>query len=462
MQDSDTKKMNDLADTLRCRTVFRLSFGFLVLASLLIVYLLGPVFGVSHTMGGTQHDGYLELATNLGQGNGYVFTPGGNPVIHRPPAYVFLLVPGTYLPEHFQRIYIILLNALLAAGTAVLLYQLAYNLSGKGKLAGVAVILLVTNPWLVWSVKNPMSSILQMFCYLAMACLAVNYLQKRFNHHPWRTILPAIGLGAACGAGSLSHGVMLPTSICILLMLASLAVWRGERFKLPGLYLSLVVLICCVGPWTLRNHLVTGRLVPVVANSGVAYFGGNAYWGITQPPVQADEDIFMATLRHAGVHLSPASVFHFWGLKNPAIDALFTQAMVSHIKRHPLPFIKKICLNALGFFFPIAHRLIVQPPEAGWAAGVTPAPFHGPTLEAWVISVYYGVVLLLAAATIVRVGSSHLGRWGGYLALMGSALFALPYFPFLTFVGHNLYVFGTLPFLYILAADALVRPTLQS
>jgi 4-amino-4-deoxy-L-arabinose transferase-like glycosyltransferase len=413
-------------------------------------------------MGGTQHDGYLELATNLGQGNGYVFIPGGNPVIHRPPAYVFLLVPGTYLPVNFQRIYIIFLNAVLAAGTAVLLYRLAYKISGKGMLAGIAVILLVTNPWIIWSVKNPMSPILQMFCYLSMACLAFNYLQKRFNHHPWRTILPAIGLGTACGAGSLSHGVMLPTSICILSMLAVVAVWRRERFKLPGLYLALVVIVCFVGPWTLRNHLVTGRLIPVVANSGVAYFGGNAYWGITKPPVQADEDIFMATMRHAGVHLPPASVFHFWGLKNPAIDAQFTQAMVSHIKRHPLPFIKKICLNALGFFFPIAHRLIIPPPEVGGAADAKPAPFHCPTLEVWFISIYYGVVLLLAVATIVRVGSSHLGRWGRYLALMASALFALPYFPFLTFVGHNLYVFGTLPFLYILAADALVRPTLPS
>jgi 4-amino-4-deoxy-L-arabinose transferase-like glycosyltransferase len=455
-------KLMDFTDTLRWRSVFGLSFGFLVLASLLIVYLLGPVLGVSQTMGGTQHDGYLELATNLSQGKGYVFTAGGNPVIHRPPAFVFLLVPGTYLPEYFQRIYIILLNAVLAAGTAVLLYRLAYSLSGTAMVAGIAVILLVTNPWVIWSVKNPMSPILQMFCYLSMACLAFNYLQKPFDFHQWRTIVPAIGLGAACGVGSLSHGVMLPTSIFILSMVAAVAVWRGERFKLPGLYLSLVVIICFVGPWTLRNHLVTGRLIPVVGNSGVAYFGGNAYWGITKPPVQADEDIFIATLRHAGVHLPPESVFHFWGLKNPALDAQLSQAMVSHIKRYPLSFLKKVCLNAMGFFFPITHRLIIPPFEADGAAGAHEARFLGPSLEAGLISIYYGAVLLLAASTIFRFDNSRLGRWGVCLVLMASVLFALPYFPFLTFVGHNLYVFGTLPFIYILAADALVGRTFKS
>lgn len=440
------------------KKLFWSAFLYFSILSILIFLVLGPVFHVSAKMGGIGHDGYLELATNMARGNGFVFEPNGASVIHRPPAYVIALIPGMYLPAPLQRVYVVFLNAALAAGTAVFIRMMGMVVSGNTRVASGAVVLFLGNPWIIWSVKNPMAVILQMFIYLLMVYLAFCFVQKTEFEMRWRGRFFSISFGLVCAVSCLSHGVMLPISIIIIALMAFRIIQLREKGKLPVLLLSLLVLGCSVAPWTLRNYHVTGRVIPVVSNSGVTYFGGNAFWGITDSPVQAKESIFQAILRHAGISHPPESVFHFWGVKSPVIDQQFEDAMAMHIKAHPQAFIKKILLNGIGFYFPVLHHLIIPQRHDGEGADKNKRSILLNRIEVWFISIYYGIIVLSSMLVAFGAKRTSSGVKGSLLLLFLIALYAFLYLPFLTFVGHNVYVFGTLPFLYILSAEIISLP----
>ena len=65
----------------------------------LAMYLVPALgFGLNVEFTGPRHDGYVEIATMLVQGEGFRFEPGGPPVMHRPPLYPVLLMPFVGLP----------------------------------------------------------------------------------------------------------------------------------------------------------------------------------------------------------------------------------------------------------------------------------------------------------------------------------------------------------------------------
>jgi hypothetical protein len=404
-------------------------------------------------MGGTQHDGYLELAKNLANGNGYVFKPGGDIVIHRPPAYVFCLVPGMHLPSFLHRFYVILLNSLLASGAVLVLKNFTMRLSDNKKLSIIAVIFLVVNPWIIWAIKNPMSIILQMFLYLLMIHMAIAIFYFKVKENRSNIIFMAIFLGVICGFSSLGHGIMLPLSVMLFFILLILAIKFKESIKFLALIFGFLAMAFIVLPWSIRNYVVAKQYIPVVGNSGVNYFGGNAYWGITKPSIQKEETIFKAILRHADVPLDYEDVFHYWGIKDIDVENQINAKMVHHIKSHPLSFGKKIFLNAIGYYFPIANHLIVHPKPFGAEQLAGDDSFKINNVEEWLISIYHAVFLILAICAIMNSKKSSLEMSGILVLVLASCIYAFPYFPFLTFVGHSQYAFGTLPFLYILSSD---------
>jgi hypothetical protein len=448
--------VNILFSQLTNRKIFWLCFAFYSMLGVVIVYCLGPVLHLSGTMGGKPHDGFLELAANVVSGNGYVFEPDGDTVIHRPPAYVVSLIPGMYLPDCVKRIYVIMLNSALAAGAAVVIKKFALSITSNKWIAVLSVALFVGNPWIIWSVKNPMSVIFQMFFYLLISYLALLIFQTKVKRNRWTCFFYAGMLGIVCGIASLSHGIMLPISIIVLTTLAFCVLKNREIIKLSALSLSFLAMCCVILPWTLRNYEVTGRFIPVVGNSGATYFGGNAYWGITKPPAIKGENIFEATLRHAGVSLPYEAVFHFWGIKDGSVEKQINDAMVTHLTSNTLQFGKKIILNALGYYFPIAHSLIIPSTYEKYKHIEKNTLYDEGKTEAWFISIYYGVLLILAFLSVVFAKNSCVGRRGAAALVVLICLYAFPYFPFLTFVGHSQYVFGTLPFLYILVSNYCV------
>ena len=80
----------------------------------------------------------------------------------------------------------------------------------------------------------------------------------------------ALAAGAAWGLACLVKPALL------LFPLAAALVYRmrdrGHSYWLPRAGLYLVGTLALVAPWTLRNYLITGRLVPVSAGQGLMLY----------------------------------------------------------------------------------------------------------------------------------------------------------------------------------------------
>lgn len=415
-----------------------------------VAFLLSALFAMaasSHSrtiIGGEGHDGYIELAQNLIAGSGYVFAPGEHKVFHRPPTYPILLTPGAALPRTLRHAYIILLNSALFAGTVALLYSFASEFFSK-RTAALAALLLFANPFLLYGLKNPVSAVCQTFFF---TCVIV--LTWRLCNSPptLRRILLYI---AALYAAIMSHGTMLPITALILFFLFLRA------FKnLPGLSISQIVaiagaLIVLIAPWTYRNYKVTGLFIPVAGNTGLAYFAGNAHWGITFPPRRADEYREDSEFRHAGLPLERRrELMKYYGMADPAFEKLINERAKQHMREHPADFAKKFFLNAIEYYFPI---LFYAAPPAGSALdGLSLSQRIKTSPEALPLSLYHFFLIVSAALGFNLLRRDPARRPLALFLLALWIIYAALYFPFLVFVGHSLYTYGTLPIVSLFGA----------
>src|SRR5690606_17960665 len=114
-------------------------------------------------------------------GNGYVFSPGGHKVFHRPPLYPLLIIPGTWLPLEGCRLYVAVLNSSLLAIAVRLLFYLGKLLFGH-RTAAVAALLFALNPFLLISAKNAVPAVLQTLTYLLVLYLTWNFYQRALRN----------------------------------------------------------------------------------------------------------------------------------------------------------------------------------------------------------------------------------------------------------------------------------------
>jgi 4-amino-4-deoxy-L-arabinose transferase-like glycosyltransferase len=418
------------------RQWFAISFVVSVLAAL-------GASAISDTIiGGEGHDGYLELAQNLVAGNGYVFQKGGHKVFHRPPLYPVLLMPGAALSKTFARAYIIILNSTLLAGTVTIVFSFGVRFFSR-RIGTCAAALLLLNPFMLYGVKNPMSAICQMFFFSAVLFLTWRLLSTKKPPSFQFLILYTAVLAAA----ALGHATVLLLDCLILCVVAF-------RWRVAAVVCSLGLLIL-VAPWTWRNYRVTGMFIPVAGNAGLAYFAGNAHWGITLPPQAAQEAREDAEFRHAGLPLEKRREWmKYYGFTDPKVDALANERAKAHARNHPGEFAKKFFLNALEYYFPVTFAFFA--PEGGPVHELPfPSRITAVSKEALALSVYHLALICCAIVGFARARKMFVAKF--LLAMW--IVYALPYFPFLTFVGHALYTYGTLPIIALLAAIPLARFT---
>jgi hypothetical protein len=214
----------------------------------------------------------------------------------------------------------------------------------------------------------------------------------------------------------------------------------------------MMLLVIAIAPWTMRNYRVTGHFLPVVGNSGLAYYAGNAHWGITEPAQRPGEHRHQAEFRHMG--LSPdlaAKHVRYYGMNDAKFEKHANDRMKEHMRSHPGDFARKLMLNAVEYYFPIFY--FVLPPKGTDVSGLPMAQrLRAGAANTLPQSVFNAVLVSLALGGLVRLLMSG-ERWKGVMLTVAWAMFALPYFPFLTyFLGRSHYTFGTYPVLSILVA----------
>jgi hypothetical protein len=267
-----------------------------------------------------------------------------------------------------------------------------------------------------------------------------------------------LGLILALFAGAMSHGTMLAAAVCLLVFLAAWAAWNKRADVLRSSVFVALGVAMLIAPWTWRNYRVTGLFIPVAGNAGLAYFAGNAHWGITEPAGGPSEPRYAADLRHAGLPTNaPAELVQFYGFTSPDWEKIANARMKEHLRAHPGAFARKFCLNALEYYFPVIYRLI---PPAGtlWSGLPLKQRFADHrSFRDVVLSLHSLVLLALATGGCVALWRIRGLRFVTAGLVLAWAAYALPYFPFLCFVGNQPYTFGTFPVLAILSAAFLLR-----
>lgn len=445
------------------RSVFTSVFFLTFCISASVLYIIGPIFNLAGNFGGNDHDGYIELARNLLHGEGFVFKPGGPPSIHRPPAFPVFLIPAAILPDSLQQLGVIILNSAFLSGTASLLYKFAIRYFNF-RLAVIAVEILVLNPWLLWSIKNPMPGIFQMFLITAFIALLLQLFARPEGLKKKSSLGSGIILGLAGGILALAHGTMLPIAFTVFVFFFIAGWVKKQRAWLKMTSMALVVLILVVAPWTYRNWLVTDRFIPVVGNAGFTYFLGNSRWelGGPDPAVNLPKkksalfDKKTRGLLFAGIDRPRSEVLQFYGIIDPDLDARLTQKAIHNVLDNPGLFVKKLFLNGMEYYFPVFYCLAVPEPNPMSKHSVLTRIFKDCRKDKLPESFYFLLLWILAGIGTVKAFTNK-KTTTHFIILLGIIfLISFPYFPFLTYIGYSLYTFGTLPFLSILSASGIV------
>jgi hypothetical protein len=409
---------------------FWLSFFLCFLICCFILFVVSPITGLSKKFG-TSNDGYIQLARSLVAGDGYVFEKGGPPVFNRPPLYPLFLVPVALFPENLQRYVIVIPQSILVGFIGMITFKIARRLYNQ-KVAIIALLFLLINPWVYWNAKNPMSSVLQTFSFLIFVYFIMEQLLDNSVLKPYQSGL-IIGICGGCLA--LTHAAMLPVVFLLIGILFIVSLIRNKRNILTTVFAGLIAL-CIICPWTCRNWLVFHRFIPISGGSGLAYFNGNVHWNFIDQQSQKQSETYIdASLRVLGIEGTEATMTQWKSFKDFKLEEYTNRKMTEDIKSHPALFIKKIILNAIEYYFPVftKHFLAIKYVSA----------------EKWGLSIFHLFLWILA-----MIGVFYCSR-PGLLLLAVIFLYSIWYFPFATFIVHSLYTLGTIPFLSILAASGI-------
>ncbi|MGN6385844.1 MAG: hypothetical protein ACTHMT_06350 [Verrucomicrobiota bacterium] len=431
-----------------------IAFTLALTVSMFVTWVVRPMLGIERPLGGEGYDGYLELAQNLARGNGYVFEPGGHKVFHRPPLYPMLLVPGMLMPEVTWRLYVAVLNSALFALGSLSVLLLGRAMLGN-RAGGVAWLLFTLNPLMLVACKNAIPAMLQTAAYASILYLSyLLYLKFRSGEVPSFGFV--LGLAAVLWAGAMSHGTMLVHAFLILGVLGLYSIWSRRWRQLKSTLLAGLLLVMGIVPWTWRNYQVTGLFLPVVGNSGLAYFAGNAHWGITQPACGPEEDRNAAELRHMGFDPSRVKeLIRYYGFTDAEHERIANDRAREHMREHPVDFLKKFGLNAAEYYAPVVYYIFPPRASAAYRMPLIQKVKQPGVLGCLGLSLFTSVLALLGVAGLCVIWKRE--PLAAVLLLVAWVAFAVPYFPFLTFfAGRSTYTFGTFPVLSILIGGLIV------
>lgn len=435
---------------------------------MIITYVISPYFNIGKHFGGPGNDGYIELARNIVQGEGFVFEPEGSPPIHRPPAYAFFLIPIAVLPDFLHRAGVIILNSLFFGGTAFLLYKFSLKFFDR-HLVLISLLIFIFNPWVLWCIKFPMVAHLQMFLFTALFVLILHLFFQPEESLLKKSFLGSVVLGLVGGISALTHGIMLPLVISLFFILIIIGIIKGRKDWVRLTSFAIVIFFIVVSPWTFRNWQVTGRFIPMVSNPGLLYFSGNAHWGIGTSDLKIDTpekrdalyrgkviNNIQRILLFAGVDRPYKEVIHFYGLKDLELDAWLNKKAVHHALQNPDKLIRKVVLNSLEFYFPVTFY-IFPPNFLSFSQHPLMTRILSDCRTVEVIqSLYY---FLLWTFAIFGTGYSIYGRKKikRCIVLLGAILIIIgSYLPFLVYISYSMYSFSTLPFLSLLSASGIL------
>lgn len=233
-----------------------------LLASLTVGVLLRLLWVICfHPPLASDGKGYFIEATNVAQRHFYdgTFWPPGFPLFLSP--FIMLLGAHFYVA--------VLVGMLLFAGTLVLTRQVTLQMTGSAGAAALSGWLLALWPGYIAIVDINSKEAL-------IACILPLVMGLLYGSGTWmgkRLWLAMLGIGVLCGFAALTQpGLMLFPSVVFL------AQWLITR-RFPAALLRTTVATCAMAatilPWTIRNYVDYGRVIPISSNGGSVFYRAN-------------------------------------------------------------------------------------------------------------------------------------------------------------------------------------------
>jgi 4-amino-4-deoxy-L-arabinose transferase-like glycosyltransferase len=250
--------------------------------------------------------------------------------LFRPPLYPhFLFANYLFFGHTFKGIRVI--QAILDSMTCLMLALTGKNLCDRnvGMLTGLVAAFY---PFFIINTAHIMTETLFLFLYTSFFLFLLSFLDTYQSKY---SILSGLSLGL-CLLCRTTPIVFLP--FFTIWFLTVVPVSFPKRVKQLLLIIALMTLV--ILPWTLRNYLILGRLVPISTNGGINFWLGNSEYG---------ENIYLKKLRAEGTDWSR----EFWKeiYKNPdRQESWYYRKGLEYIKDNPQKFLRLMANKALFFW----------------------------------------------------------------------------------------------------------------
>jgi 4-amino-4-deoxy-L-arabinose transferase-like glycosyltransferase len=256
--------------------------------------------------------------------------------VDRGPIYPYLLAGVFWLAGgvHFTAIQIF--QAVCHGLTCFLIFLAARRIFER-RIAIIAQLLCALHPMLIWYTARIWIETVNTLA-ITVILLTIVLLNGRL------TFARSIGAGVAMGIATLTKSIIIlfPFAAGMYFFLR----WK-RRESLLYVLLMIFLTFLLVVPWTVRNHVVSGEVVPVHTSLGLNLIQGDAigeYWWE-----------------------KPYSTIGLWYLGKHKIDSILTgshhtatepigdrdlvQSSLRHSLSHPLFFIKRTLVNFMTFWY---------------------------------------------------------------------------------------------------------------
>jgi 4-amino-4-deoxy-L-arabinose transferase-like glycosyltransferase len=371
---------------------------------------------------------YNRHGLSIAAGDGYPssgYTVDRSPTALRPPAYPYLL-GGVYAVSGDSVEVARLLGAVLGALLVLLLFSIVRRIWGR-RTALVAALFVAVFPSLVLLSRDLLSE--QLFIALQLgAVLCVLRFRGSGGRLGW-----ALAAGALTGLAALTRNPGPALLIPIVLGVWTLRPpWRGRALIAPLLVVAATVAV--ILPWTVRNEVEFGRLIPITSSNGFALTG-------TYNKVSYEDPEFTAAWRTPTILPEFDSLYATPGIDEATLDAELRRQAVSFAWDHPGYVAEATAVNLLRLFA-IAEDSVV-------GAGDQPVTQRGigsadPLSE----RIGLAIAVLLAVVGVVAIARSAAPRGPLFLWLVPLAAIAVT----APVAGLPRYRVPADPFILILAA----------
>ena len=342
------------------------------------------------------------------------YSLNGQPTAIAAPLYVFFLA-GLYWLFHDPAA-IRLAQAILGAASCVVLYAIGRRVANSAT-GAVAAVLLGVHPLVAYLAGLQLTENVFLFLLLLILLQALRVAERP-------TLLAATGLGGLFGLATLTRAMFLGFLPFLLVWAISLWGWRnplGYRvFAVAGLSAVLVIL-----PWTVRNYVAMGTLVPIQSNSGAVFWAGNN-------PYSDGQLVWPTPVTWADGNPPNNYTYGWFGVGPGEENRRYVKAALSWIRQHPDAYLRLLTYKLArlyGFSRAAGAREISVPPG---------------------VSVFHTALLGAALGGLVTT----IRRWRTFSLLL--ALIVFTNATTLLFSGGTRYSVPMLPSLILLAATALV------